>query len=124
MKALLGTGVLLVGVVFATPPAMAAGGSTIRACLNDIRALCAGVRPGQGRIGSCIQSQFAELSPSCRLELIKAAVSAKACLHDFKSLCSRVEPGDGRLEACASARLSEASDGCRKAVARSNFGRQ
>ena len=93
MKALLRTGVLLVGVAFATPPAIAAGGSTNAGLPNDIRTLCAGVRPGQGRIGSCIQGHFAELSPSCRLKLAKAAVLGKACLGDFKSLCSHIEPG-------------------------------
>ena len=55
MKALLQTGVLLVGSRFRHSSRDSAGGSTMQACFNDIRALCAGVRPGQGRIGSCIQ---------------------------------------------------------------------
>lgn len=36
------------------------------ACGADIRALCAGVQPGGGRIVQCIASNAASLSPGCR----------------------------------------------------------
>ena len=36
------------------------------ACGGDIRALCAGVAPGGGRIIQCIANRAADLSPACR----------------------------------------------------------
>ena len=122
MKRLRWTGVLLVGIACAIPPVTVAGASPMRTCLNNVRIICAGVQPGQGRIGSCIQGHFSQLSLSCQVKLAKAATAGKACLADFKALCPKIKPGGGRLEACARNRLPEASQGCQKAVARSAFG--
>jgi hypothetical protein len=36
------------------------------ACGADVRALCAGVDPGGGRIIECLATQAASLSPDCR----------------------------------------------------------
>jgi hypothetical protein len=36
------------------------------ACGADVRALCAGVDPGGGRIIECLATQSASLSPDCR----------------------------------------------------------
>jgi hypothetical protein len=38
----------------------------IRACRADSRKYCSGVRPGKGRIISCLKSHESELSDSCR----------------------------------------------------------
>lgn len=122
MKARSWTALLLMALAFANSPANAAGGSKIQSCLKDVKVMCAGVPSGQGRIGACIQGHFAELSPSCKVTLARAAAAGKACLADFKALCSNVKPGGGRLEACAKAQLPKASDGCKKAAARSAFG--
>ena len=122
MKRLRWTGVLLVGIACAIPPVTVAGASTMRTCLNDVRTICAGVQPGQGRIGSCIQGRYSELSLSCQVKLAKAATAGKACLNDFKALCSKIKPRGGRLEACARKRLPEASQSCQNSVARSAFG--
>lgn len=36
------------------------------ACSDDAKKLCAGVRPGQGRLINCMQAHAKELSPACR----------------------------------------------------------
>ena len=36
------------------------------ACTDDAKKLCAGVRPGQGRLISCMQANLKDLSPACR----------------------------------------------------------
>lgn len=39
------------------------------ACGDDYRRLCAGVRPGGGRVLQCFETHVAELSPTCRAAL-------------------------------------------------------
>ncbi|VTZ50959.1 Cysteine rich repeat-containing protein [Methylocella tundrae] len=43
-----------------------------RACGPDYRALCAGERPGQGRIAACLRANAASLSEACRTALLGA----------------------------------------------------
>jgi hypothetical protein len=40
------------------------------ACGADIRALCAGVAPGGGRLVECISNRAADLSPACKDVLV------------------------------------------------------
>jgi hypothetical protein len=37
-----------------------------KACGQDARRLCKGIKPGQGRILACLKSKEAELSPGCK----------------------------------------------------------
>ncbi|MGM4919505.1 cysteine rich repeat-containing protein [Tardiphaga sp. 813_E8_N1_3] len=43
-----------------------------RDCKSELKRLCAGVRPGRGRITSCLKEKSAELSSTC-LDALKAA---------------------------------------------------
>lgn len=43
------------------------------ACGVEVKSLCAGVQPGQGRIVACLESHVGELQPACR-----TAVQARA----------------------------------------------
>src|SRR5262245_323426 len=72
----------------ATPPRPAAGSATApagpavplrvelailrRACGQDFRANCTGVRPGGGQVIACLAANEASLSPRCRRELALA----------------------------------------------------
>ncbi|MBN9548266.1 MAG: cysteine rich repeat-containing protein [Alphaproteobacteria bacterium] len=53
--------------------------SLVQVCRADFDKLCAGVRPGGGRIVACLESHAAELSAPCRDALPRAeALKAKA----------------------------------------------
>jgi len=50
----------------AAPPDQAPGGAVAAACAEDVKTLCPGVQPGEGRIMACLRPQRARLSEGCR----------------------------------------------------------
>ena len=46
-------------------------------CAGDIKTLCAGIQPGEGRIKACIKSHMAEVSDPCRDAMSQAAAGRK-----------------------------------------------
>ena len=46
--------------------------AVVRACRNDRRAFCSGVRRGEGRIARCMRTNRAKLSATCKGALTKA----------------------------------------------------
>ncbi len=86
-----------------------------RDCTVDLKTLCAGVTPGQGRVLACIQSHMSELSVGCSARLSKAAWVAKECQADIKHFCPDAKMGD--VHDCMQPHLGEASDQCKAAVA-------
>jgi hypothetical protein len=85
-------------------------------CVSDIKALCSGVAPGEGRIASCLMQHVADLSQPCRERVARATIVARACADDRRKLCGDVEPGGGRVTACMRSKLSEVSADCRAAL--------
>jgi len=51
---------------------MARGSAVRAACASDIRALCAGVTRGGGRIVQCMQQKRDQLSDGCKSALASA----------------------------------------------------
>lgn len=51
------------------------GRAVQQACAADYRSLCAGVKPGGGRIMACFRQNAAKLSPGCQ-QALSAARSA------------------------------------------------
>jgi hypothetical protein len=90
--------------------------AAMKACGGDIKSLCAGVQPGDGRLKACIKSHFNDVSAPCQAVLVKAAAISKACSADIKKVCADVKPGAGRIDACMKSHLSEVSDPCKDAV--------
>jgi hypothetical protein len=86
------------------------------ACAADIKSLCAGVTPGEGRLEACIKTHSGELSEACRAALLKDAAIRRLCAADIKQNCAGVPSGSGRLEACMKAHLANLSDGCKEAL--------
>ena len=51
-------------------------------CAGDIKTLCAGIQPGEGRIKACIASHLANLSQTCEERILTVAVTGKLCKTD------------------------------------------
>lgn len=109
---------LLIAVVLAALPARAH-----EACSADAARLCAGVKPGEGRIVQCLHEHAAELSAECKAQDAKEGAkfqekrnqkAKEACGADVEKFCKKVEPGEGRKMECLSRHRAEVSDACRQ----------
>jgi hypothetical protein len=83
-------------------------------CTTDLKSLCAGITPGEGRIHACIQSHIGELSVGCAAILSKAAWTAKECAADIKQFCPTAKYGG--VANCMRPHLGEVSDQCKAAI--------
>jgi hypothetical protein len=92
-------------------------------CAGDIKKLCAGIQPGEGRIKACIKSHLTDLSPTCEDQMLTVAVTGKVCKSDITKLCGGIEPGTGGIRACIKSHMAEVSDPCKDAMSLKEFGR-
>ena len=93
-------------------------------CAGDIKTLCAGVQPGEGRIKACIKSHLTELSPTCQDVVLTVAVTGKVCKTDVTKLCAGIVPGTGGIRACIKSHMAEVSDSCRDAMSQAAAGKK
>ena len=93
-------------------------------CAGDIKTLCAGIQPGEGRIKACIKSHLTELSPTCDDRVLTVAVAGKVCRTDVTNLCGGVVPGTGGIRACIKSHMAAVSDPCKDAMSRAAAGRK
>ena len=112
----LGAGLLLTGSFGASAQE---GGifATQRDCTTDIQSLCAGVKPGGGRVLACLQSHVAagDLSVGCSTILSKVIWVAKECAGDIRQFCPSAtyeNVGD-----CMRPHMGETSAACQSALA-------
>src|SRR5262249_51612721 len=70
---------------------------TGKPCAGDIKTLCAGIQPSEGRIKACIKSHLSDLSPTCEDRLLTVAVTGKVCKTDIAKLCASIVPGTGGI---------------------------
>jgi hypothetical protein len=110
-------------IMFFSATSGMAQSAAMKACAGDVKSLCAGVQPGDGRVKACIKSHFSDVSAPCQAVLVKAAAISKACSADVKKVCAEVKPGGGRIEACMKSHLSEVSDPCKDAVTQAAAGK-
>jgi len=88
-----------------------------RDCTTDIQSLCAGVKPGGGRVLACLQSHVAagDLSVGCSTILSKVIWVARECAGDIRQLCPTAtyeNVGD-----CMRPHLGQTSATCQSALA-------
>jgi hypothetical protein len=105
--------------------AMAREPVTAKACAADVKAQCASVKPGEGRVGACVKEHFKDLSAPCQRTLFKAGVAVKkACSADAKQFCAGVKPGGDRLAMCMQPHLADLSQPCKAALAQVAVGKK
>ena len=115
---------VLVVLTALLPPGSAAVAQTGEPCASDIKTLCAGIQPGEGRIKACIKSHLTDLSPTCEDRLLTVAVTGKVCKTDVAKLCAGIVPGTGGIRACIKSHIAEVSDACRDAMSQAAAGRK
>jgi hypothetical protein len=110
-----GAGLLLIGTCGAS--AQEGLFTTERDCATDIQSLCAGIKPGGGRILACLQSHVAagDLSVGCSTILSKAIWTAQQCAGDIRQFCPNATYSN--VGDCMRPHLGEASASCKSALA-------
>ena len=110
-------------VLLSTPVAMAQQRGV---CVADIKAKCAGVEPGEGRIIACVKTHAAEFSDPCKARLARVAEISKACAADIKENCAGKERGGrGSVRACIQKSIANIkSDQCKEALAQAVAGKK
>ena len=93
-------------------------------CAGDIKKLCAGIQPGEGRIKACIKSHLTKLSQTCEDSVLTVAVTGKVCKTDVTKLCAGIVPGTGGIRSCIKSHMAEVSDPCRDAMSRAAAGKK
>jgi hypothetical protein len=99
-----------------------AASTLAKACAADIKAQCADVKPGGGRLKDCVKSHFSDLSADCQVAIVRAAAVAKACKADVKQFCADVKPAKGAIADCMKEHTADVSDGCKDAMAKAEAG--
>jgi len=89
--------------------------SRARACVDDIKKLCASVQPGEGRIAGCLNEHLSDLSEPCQNLLATTAAAAKACTADLKQQCADARRRVAKI-ACVKSALANLSDDCKSAI--------
>jgi Cysteine rich repeat len=82
-----------------------------RACAEDMRQYCGGVRPGGGRIVACLQQNETRLCADCKAELATLA----ACADEVKWVCG--DAGPYQTRECLRNKADQFSAACRAAAA-------
>jgi len=113
---------LLTTLVLSGPAALAQ--QAAKPCAGDIKTLCAGVQPGQGRIKTCISGHLSELSAACQERVLTVAVTRNVCKGDVDKLCAGIAPGTGGIRSCIKSRMAEVSGPCKNAMSEVAGGRR
>ena len=87
-------------------------------CNQEIKAQCAQVTPGEGRLTSCTFSSHKNFSPYCRVE-VYAVIEQRPrflqmCKSDIGKLCPNVRPVNGRLYSCLKLNEEENINPCKR----------
>jgi hypothetical protein len=99
-----------------------AAGPVAKACAADIKAQCADVKPGGGRLKDCVKAHFSDLSEDCQVAITRAAAVGRACKADVKQFCADVKPGKGAIADCIKSHAADISDDCKEALAKAEAG--
>ncbi len=116
---IIGLGAVL-GVLVAAPPSD--GQMQEMPCTEEIRAYCADIQPGGGRILQCLKDNESKLSSACmqRMHDIQEFVSGPmgACRDDWVAYCYHPRASTERqgMIQCLQTNQAKVSSGCQKAL--------
>ena len=113
--------VILAALLMSGSCAMAQSGNP---CAGDVKKLCAGIQPGEGRIKACMKSHLSDLSQTCEDRLLTVAITGKVCKGDVAKLCAGVVAGTGGIRTCIKSHMAEVSDPCKDAMSQTAGGRK
>jgi hypothetical protein len=86
-------------------------------CKADIEKFCKDIKPGDGRIWTCLKSNNDRLSQECKDHIAMVQEKRKefiqACKEDSKKFCKGIPRGKGRIASCLKSHEAELSDTCR-----------
>jgi hypothetical protein len=102
--------VVICAVSLLSAPVAIAKDRSIGACAADIKAKCADVKPGGGRIKDCVKTHAAEFSDTCKARLARVAEISKACTTDIKESCP------GKERSCILKSIGNVKDQCKEAL--------
>ena len=115
--------VLAVGAALLLFGANAVAQERAKACVADVKKLCANVEPGEGRVAGCFKQHLNELSEPCQNLVAEAATAAKACTADVKGKCADARRKVAKV-ACLKSALTNLSDACKSAISQVGAGRK
>jgi hypothetical protein len=84
------------------------------ACGGDVRAYCAGIPQGGGRIAQCLREHGTQISETCRNAI--ASSVQEICGADIARFCTNVKPGEGKVQDCLRANAAQLAPSCQKAA--------
>ena len=103
-------------VLLLSAPVAMAQQRSVGVCVADIKAKCAGVEPGEGRLIACVKTHAAEFSDACKARLARVAEISKACTTDVKESCP------GKERSCILKSIGNVKDQCKEALGQSVAG--
>jgi hypothetical protein len=111
--------IMVIGaVVLLSAPVAMARERSVGVCAADIKAKCADVKPGGGRLKECVKTHAAEFSDPCKERLARVAEISKACAVDIKESCP------GKERSCILKNIGTIKDQCKEALAQSVAGKK
>jgi hypothetical protein len=91
------------------------------ACLADAKRFCGQIPIGEGRVLTCLQARWKDLSGQCQREIQEIQARAReinsACANDVWQFCANVAPGGDRVRVCLWSNWDNLSSTCREMAA-------
>ena len=103
-----------VSFLFVSSAAMAQSGRG--ACAADIKKACGTVKPGGGRIATCLKERVGDLSDVCKARLAEVAAAGKTCRADIQKQQCADKAGIQKVT-CIRGALANLGDDCKAAIA-------
>ena len=115
--------ILTIGTILLlwTSSATAQRRSAVGHCLVDLKRLCPGIDPGEGRLRACMREHIGDVSYPCLVTLAKFAEVYgydQTCRAHLKQQCATVSRKGGQFGVCLKSAIDSLSDSCKDELQR------